>query len=78
MLGAVVGVVVYRLFVTAIFYQLSANAEVAGQEGSSLGDIAATTTATTLNLIFIIVLNWVIKNTLHNICIQLKIKHVIV
>ena len=56
-LGAVLTVIFYRVSVVAFFYKLTADAEIAGQKGSNLGSLAVTITATTMSLIFIIILN---------------------
>ena len=58
-LGSVIAVMLYRALMLTVFYRVSRNIEIAGQETSSYASLMVTTTATTLNLICIVVLNQV-------------------
>ena len=60
-LGSVIAVMLYRAVMLAVFYRVSRSWDsVAGQQPSSYASILVTTTATSINLICIVVLNQVL------------------
>ena len=60
-LGSVIAVMLYRALMLSVFYKVSNNiGTVAGQQPSSYASILVTTTATSINLICIVVLNQVL------------------
>ena len=59
-LGSVIAVMLYRALMLGVFYKVSNSiGTVAGQQPSSYASILVTTTATSINLICIVVLNQV-------------------